>query len=116
MAKLIAPLMSMSAKGNIGGILNYATVRGTSYVRKLKPKKAPFDPKTEVQLFNRYYFKNIIIIWQNLEEQERDFFGIYSAKYHLSGFNYFTRIYIEQHPSELGNFILGGSMLGDLVI
>lgn len=115
MAKLIAPLMSLRAKGNLGGTLNFGNINGFTYVRKVKPKIAPYDPKTEIQVHNRYYFKNIVLIWQNLEQQEKDFLDLYGAKKHMSGFNYFTKGYIAQHPSEMGTTIMGVSELGELI-
>lgn len=115
MAKLIAPLMSLNATGNIGGVINYAKKGNINYARKLRKRIAPYDPKTEVQISNRDYFRNIVLIWQNLEEQERDYLNIYAGTFHVSGFNLFIQTYISEHPTELGMTILGISTLGDLV-
>lgn len=115
MVKLIAPLLSLNAKGKLGGVINYANINGKTYARRLRKPIAPYDPKTEIQLFNRVYFRNVVIIWQNLDEQERDYLNIYSEFFHMSGFNLFTKGYIEQHPTEAGMAYLGLSQLGDLV-
>lgn len=116
MVKLIAPLLSLNAKGNIGGVINYAKKGNINYARKLRKAKAPYDPKTDIQISNRDYFRNVVLIWQNLEEQERDYLNIYAGTFHVSGFNFFTKMYLLEHPTELGMTIMGVSELGDLVL
>ncbi len=115
MVKLIAPLLSLNAKGNIGGLINYAKKGNVNYARKLKKAIAPLDKKTNIQLLNREYFRNIVVIWQNLEEQERDYLDIYAEYFNLSGFNLFTKSYILEYPTELGMTILGKSEIGELI-
>jgi hypothetical protein len=116
MAVVKGPLMSLGASGTYGGTLVFSRYPKSSTVRRKRVARAPYDPATETQLFNRYFFKNCVAIWQQLEtevKQELDTLGQAVA---YSGFNFFIKEYRDRRPTECGNAHCGFSQLGDLTL
>lgn len=114
MAKVTAPLLSLDASGSYGSILNYTRYVGQNVVRKKRIAVAPFDPKTAVQLFNRFYFANIVKIWQNDTPEAKSLLDILGNRVACSGFNLFIQQYRKRRPTDCGNCVCGFSELGDL--
>lgn len=114
MARTIGALFSIRATGSYASAINFGTTRGVSYARKHKTKGAPPDPKTAIQLSNRYYFSNIVVIWQNLGGTIQGLLNSAAQGMPLSGFNFFVKEYVKQNPTDVGNTMLGDNSLGYL--
>ena len=112
MPKIHSPLFSYSAQGTFAKRLNFTTYKKMPFVRSAKQKKVPFDPKTSEQVFNRYYFSVIIIFWHNLSADEKKQLDKLSKKLKISGFNYYVKQYYIERPADIGNIVLGYSLLG----
>jgi len=114
MAKVKAPLLSLSAKGTIGGTINFKNWGPHSCVRFHRKPKSFVDPNTEKQIFVREYFNDIVKTWQNLQSSEKsglDKSGNLSSQ---SGFNYYVRANILYPETDCGVARLGFSELGGL--
>lgn len=114
MAKVTAPLLSLDASGTYASSLNYTKYGVHNIARKKRIAIAPFDPKTEIQLFNRFYFGNIVRIWQQFSPELKQSLDILGNVVAYSGFNLYIKAYRERRPTESGNTMLGFSELGDL--
>jgi hypothetical protein len=61
MAKISAPLLSLGARGSIGGALTFAAWRGVAYVRQLV---TPANPRSTAQVLTRDIFTNMGLRWK----------------------------------------------------
>jgi len=114
MPKVIAPLLSLSAKGSIAGVLNFKKWGPLNCVRLHKKPKSFIDPNSENQIFFREYFHDVVKTWQNLNSIEKivlDKNGNLSSQ---SGFNFYTRVRILEPETEFGLARYGFSEFGDL--
>jgi hypothetical protein len=114
MAKTIAPLLSLSAKGKFARVLNFKNWGDVSCVRLHRKPKSFADPHTEKQIFVREYYHDIVKTWQNLQSSEKillDKSGNLSSQ---SGFNFYVRANILHPETDCGVARLGFSELGDL--
>jgi hypothetical protein len=116
MAKVIAPLFSFSAVGNVASVLNFKRWGDFHCVRKNTVPKLTLDPHTIKQNFNRQYFSDVVKVWQNLNSTVKSALDIRGDKKQQSGFNFHVRAYFFERPSEAGVLRLGYSELGDLTI
>lgn len=105
--------MSLDAKGNFGKILNFSHGRKGNIVRKAKPKRAPFDPKTQTQLDNRSAWRDTMTAWKALTPTEKTLWNALARGRHMSGMNYYIKENLGGAVSLVGLLILGLSVLGD---
>ncbi len=61
MAKTTAPLLSLGARGTVGGVMTYASWRGIGYVRQTV---TPANPKSTAQVLTRDIFRNMGLRWK----------------------------------------------------
>jgi hypothetical protein len=61
MAKIVAPLLSLGARGSIGKSMTFASWRGVSYVRQLV---IPANPRSTAQVLTRDIFGNYGLRWK----------------------------------------------------
>jgi hypothetical protein len=115
MAKVKGPLLSLDAKGNIKGGLNFSHGRDSQIVRKAKASIAPVDRKTDIQLFNRDYWADIIAIWHELDTETKIELLDKASSMDMTAFNLYIKEYIAQRPSEIGNTRMGANALGQLL-
>lgn len=114
MAKVTGPLLSLDAKGNLKNVLNFSHGRDSHVVRMAKKSIAPPDPKTNIQLFNRSYWGNIVAIWHELSELDRESFILLSKSKPLTAFNLYIKTYQKEHPTDFGNTRFGISSFGTI--
>lgn len=115
MAKVMGPLLSLDAKGTLKGGLNFVHGRDSQYVRRARTKIAPHDPKTNIQLFNRDYFSDIISIWHELDTETKIDFLDKASSMDMTSFNLYIKEYRAQRPSDVGNSRMGFSELGGII-
>ena len=114
MPKVNGPLLSLSAAGTVGGVLNFKRWGNISCVRFHKKPKTIIDANTEKQKFVREYFNDVVKTWQNLnsiEKLELDKIGNLSSQ---SGFNFYNRVQILEPETEFGLARFGFSDFGGL--
>jgi hypothetical protein len=114
MAKVTGPLMSLSATGKIGGVLNFKRWGNIDCVRLFKKPVLPPDPRTADQLFYRQYFSEFVNLWQNLDSVAKNYLDGKGEEKHQSGFNFFVRVSITTRPMLCGLAYVGFSEFGDL--
>ncbi len=61
MAKVTAPLLSLGARGTIGGVMTFGSWRGVGYVRQTV---TPANPRTTAQTLTRDIFANMGLRWK----------------------------------------------------
>jgi len=114
MAKVISPLLSLSATGKFGGTLNYKRWLNTACVRfHRKPKFTPYRD-TEKQNFFTEYFSDLVKTWQMLDASDKLLLDLYGKNKHQSGFNFHMNAQILHPDSYFGVARYGFSELGDL--
>lgn len=114
MAKITAPLLSLSATGKIGKTLNFKTWGDISCVRLQRKPRSVADPRTIEQVFFRDYFSDVVKVWQFSDSVYKSELDEYGEPKHQSGFNFHVRAYFLDKPTACGVSRLGFSMLGDL--
>ena len=114
MARVTGALLSIEAYGAYASALSFARYPKGGVARRLRVARAPYDPKTPVQLFNRDFFKSVVAIWQNLSSEAKQELDTLGNSVAYSGFNYYVKKYRERRPTECGNVRCGFSELGDL--
>lgn len=97
MAKLVAPLFSLEARGKVGGLV-YNTTRGVSYVKELSAPKTQYTPR---QIEVRSITASLTSTWQSLTNQQRAQWSAYATRHllptwtghpkRLSGYNWFIK-------------------------
>ncbi len=64
---------------------------------------------------SQVYFATVGHIWSALSSEERLYFKNLKKSRPMTGFNLYTKFYIDQTPSDVGNTVLGANELGILV-
>lgn len=102
MAKVINPLMSISASGRLGGLI-YQTSRYGNQVKAHSPHtKRP----SELQLKQNYVFGQVADEWRYLTESEKEEYNKRAVKLKMTGFN----LYIKENLISYG--IYGNARYG----
>lgn len=114
MARVTGALLSIEAQGTFGGALVFARYPRSGIVKRKRVARAPYDPKTPTQIFNRFYFSNVVAIWKSLDAIEKQTLDTLGNIVSYSGFNLYVKRYRERRPTECGNAHCGFSDLGDL--
>lgn len=116
MARVTGALMSIEARGVFGGALSFARYPRSGVARRQRVARAPYDPKTPTQLFNRDFFGTTVLIWKNLDSGVKTILDTLGNSVSYSGFNWYVKEYRERRPTDCGNARLGFSELGDLTL
>ena len=116
MAKVTGALMSLEAYGAFAGSLVFARDPRGGVAKRKRIARAPYDPKTPTQLFNRDFFKVVVSFWHELSTPDKNTLDILGNNVSYSGFNYYIMKYRERRPTDCGNTRLGFSELGDLTL
>lgn len=116
MARVTGALLSIEARGTYAGALSFARYPKGGVARRLRVARAPYDPKTPTQLFNRDFFKTVVAIWHELTSGEKTILDTLGNSVSYSGFNWYVKEYRERRPTECGNTRCGFSQLGDLTL
>lgn len=114
MAKVTAPLLSLSASGTLAKSLNYCTTGFTATVRRVRGRAKPVDPRTPEQQSNRDFFTRSVSTWQFLTGGLKDIFSSAASSEKMSGFNLYIVECRKERPSALGMTVFGFSSFGDL--
>ncbi len=69
MAKPKSPLLSLGARGSIGGTLTFQK-KGRATIARQKP--IPTDPKTDLQLAQRQVYREAVAAWNALTPEEKE--------------------------------------------
>jgi|WetSurMetagenome_2_1015567.scaffolds.fasta_scaffold1306768_1 hypothetical protein len=93
MAKVVSPLFSFEARGQIGKALVYSVWKGISYVRKYV---VPQNPNTVNQQTIRSYFTNAVNAYQAENATTKTAWDTYAAELSdpQSGFNAYVGKYV----------------------
>ncbi len=91
MAKLFGPLMSLDAKGTIGGVLTYSKNQFGAWVRRIVKRR---DPETPAQKSQRQLFKDAIQIWIGESPTVRYAWSLFARDKSDSGFCLWQKTYL----------------------
>jgi hypothetical protein len=94
MAKITAPLFSISASGTIG---KKVTFRATKHGNRAGKPPVPSPSATIPQQFNRQQMRDAAVTWYLLDQPDRDEWQLYGAPVDRSGWvAFFTEYVIQQ--------------------
>jgi hypothetical protein len=93
MPKVLGPLFSFYAVGNLAKAINYMTRRGQPIVRKISK---PFATVTPALAIVRVFMRYTVETWQHLTENIQNEWDTWASDYmkNASGFNAFTSYYM----------------------
>lgn len=114
MAKITAPLLSLSASGSVANTLNYSKYKSVSYVRFKSLLVKARDSKTIKQFAWRDFFTTIYFIWKNLSVNDREILTELQKGKPMTGWNIFAKMYMLRKPTDAGNTRAGLSTFGNL--
>lgn len=112
MAKVTAPLFSISASGEVAGTIRFAKVRAGNIAFSPNKFRRVSNPTQGNQFSWRAFHGRVLKIYKNLSAGERAILesdGIYK---NYSAYHSFMHYYLIKKPSDLGNFTLGESTVG----
>lgn len=116
MAKITAPLLSLSASGSIANTINYSKYKSVSYVRFKSLLVKARDSKTQKQFAWRDYFTTIYFIFKNLSSNDLATLNELQKGKPMTSWNIFAQLYMLRKPTDAGNTRAGLSSCGDLTI
>ena len=96
MTKLRAPLLGLSASGNIGDDITFGRTRGVNIVRTL-PK--PPDRKTLEQMYQRWDYQDYIYLWHQLSAAEKFQWESTARPHHMTGFAFWMSSRLTNLPN-----------------
>lgn len=114
MAKVNGPLLSLSATGTIGGVINFKKWGNFSCVRFHKKPKFVEYANSEKQNFFTQYFADLVKTWQNLDSSEKILLDKNGNLSSQSGFNFYNRVNILYPETDFGVARFGFSEFGSL--
>jgi len=93
MAKITGGLLSVNARGSLGGVLTY---QGRKHFRHVHVKATPADPQTAAQRHRRTIFAGLVLMWQGLSPSEKQYYKDLSPQYENNpGYNVFLTIQLK---------------------
>lgn len=109
MAKVLAPLISLSASGSVGGVLTYGRRKGVDVVRK-----RPQEPRmrTVGQAEQRDKVAAAVAAWQSLTTEQKNVWRSKAKGMGQTGYSMFVSDYLLTDVSGFGYYILGVSEFG----
>ena len=112
MAKVTAPLLSISASGQFAQTLRFASVRAGEIVFAPSKYKKIKQPTEGNQFSWRAFHGRVIKVYKNLSAGELSFLETEGLYKNMSPYHSFMHHYLTKKPSDCGNFTLGESTLG----
>lgn len=94
MVKVVGPIFSSTAKGNMERILVYTRTKGINIVKRFIKS---LDRKTERKLLIREVYKNGCSAWNSLTPTEKEEYEEKSKTKNITGFNLFMREYLKEN-------------------
>lgn len=93
MAKVVAPLLSMEARGTIGKAITFAAWKGIAYARRWF---APAQPRTAAQVTVRNRVVAANLGWQILTAPQKVEWDVYATAQGLpmSGWNWYCKRFV----------------------
>jgi len=93
MPKVLGPLFSFTAQGNLARALNYCNIRGASVIRSIHTPNVTLTPLLRE---HRSFMRLSVWTWQHLTDNIPPIWNTWASNYykHASGFNAFTCYYI----------------------
>jgi len=96
MARLLGPLLSMSAWGTIAKRI---TFRRRKQLSDALSMPIPLDAKTALQLAQRLLFRDAVAWWHALSYAEQAAYDKPGREHHMSGYAWFIRSYLLNPPA-----------------
>jgi len=110
MAKLIAPLLSIFAKGSLDKSLTIRNRKKTSVAQKYP---LPKDANSPRQRSWRTMYQLAVDLWHQLSKPEKDAWERTARPLHMTGYAYFLSQTLRPNPG-IYLPLLGGTMQGDI--
>jgi hypothetical protein len=99
MSSVQGPLLSLTARGTVGGVIVYRTsARGTTVSRS--PSRTP--PPSAAQTARRERYRNAVAEWRTLDSTERQAWKDAAGSTNLTGYNVWIRQYLLQNITPPG--------------
>ena len=94
MAKVNAPLLSISASGQFAKAIVYASWKGINYAREYF---VPSNPQSAAQVVIRGYFSSAVTAWKGATQVIKDAWTKYASDngLQMSGYNLFVQKYVD---------------------
>lgn len=105
MAKLTLPLLSLEARGSLGGVLSFDKRSGQHRVRA---KPTPTDPHSLAQIYQRWLYQDYIFWWHELTPTQKQQWESDARRLRITGFNYWMRIKLTTLPDVAAGYRLDG--------
>lgn len=99
MARVIGPLMSLSASGSVANTVTFASWKGRDYARTYFIPQNPSEPK---QVNVRSAMTLLVAKWQTLNEEAQTAWNEFAVSFKMSGFNQFIKRGMLEYISQLG--------------
>lgn len=103
MSKLKQPLLSLDAKGTLGGALTFQRSRSPGIVRT---KPVPAYTRTLAQQYQRWDYQDAGYYWQTLTQTQKDAYRSYASRYHVPLYAAFLHDYLNNLPDLAGRWRL----------
>lgn len=103
MAKVKNPIISLSAKGSLGGSTTFQERHSLSIVRS---KPLPSQPDTLPQIYQRWDFQYYIIQWHNLTQAQKNAYRPAASRNHSTPYAEFLRSQLAELPDMIGRWRL----------
>jgi len=82
---------------------------------KMRHYRSP-NPQTARQQEWRFYFKDVLIVWHNLDNDVRVNMRIARFPFGMGGWNRYARLYMRRKPTDAGVMRCGLCVLGGLTL
>lgn len=88
-AKLVGPLLSLTASGSLGNTLTFQTSKGRNTVGVKFPRKKTRTPK---QMKVRAVYGEAISFWRGFTDELKAPYNLLGQRQGISGLNYFLKV------------------------
>lgn len=109
MATALLPLLSAKAQGSIGGVLTFQERNGRHKVRFQRKQK---DAHSDNQITRRALIIQGNATWHSMTQTQKDTYNVLAAGLHMSGFNKFISIFMQQTTAPEQRSIFGQRTFG----
>lgn len=113
MAKIKSPVLSLGATGTVADAITFTRRRHTNIAEK---KPTPAYRFSLPQAYQRWDYQDGIAYWHALTNAQKQAYKTAGSRFHMPGFSYFMRYYLNNLPGILGRWrldSLSGSLLLD---
>lgn len=93
MARVTGPLMSLDARGKVGGAIVFSSAKGVPTVRRLV---IPSNPQSAAQWGQRSMMRFLSVAWAGLDAAEKSSWDTLASDANISPFNAFTKFNLDR--------------------